>query len=113
VKTWKEGEKRIAAWYSESGHPATRRSTALRGEAVEDIEWGWFSIEVKTRKTVPQYVHEWMEQALRNAELRTPVIHWHQDRQHLDDDYVVMRAKDFRRWVSLILSVPGVTCDSD
>ena len=105
MKSWKYAEKRIAEWYSDLGPDASRKSTAQRGQAVEDIEWGKFSIEVKTRRTVPGYLHEWMEQAAANAVTKTPVVHWHQDHQHTENDFVVMRAQDFRYFMSVLMAL--------
>jgi len=68
----------------------------MRGEAVEDIEWGPLSIEHKTRKRpIPDYLHDWMAQAETNSGTRIPVVVWHQDGMHLGKEFVIMTLRDF------------------
>lgn len=102
MKTWKEFEKKLTEWYSYLGPAATRMSRALRGEKVEDIAWWKFSIEAKTRKKIPGYLHKWMKQAVANSGGKTPVIHWHQDREKIGEDYVILKAEAFRYFMSLL-----------
>ena len=105
TKTWKEVEKRLTLWYSELHAPATRMSTGMRGEAVEDINWAnRFSIEVKTRKTMPGYILKWMKQAVKNCGTRYPVIHWHRDGVHAENDLVIMSAEHFRYHMALLMA---------
>lgn len=110
MKNWKRGEKKITEWYSDLGPEATRTSRYFRGEAVEDVEWGKFSIEIKTRKKIPQYIHDWMAQAEANARDKIGVVHWHQDHQRLDNDLIIMRACYFRYFMSLLMEAQ---CDSE
>ena len=98
AKSWKQLEKKTTAWYSEAGTEAVRMSRPFRGEAVEDIAWGKFSIEHKSSKTGhPSYLLLWMKQAATNCAGRIPIVHWHKDGAHIKDDLVVLRAEDFRR----------------
>lgn len=91
MKNWKEGEKRLTAWLNEQYlWKAIRKSRAMRGDAVEDIEWGLFSIEYKSRKKIPQYIKDWMTQAEKNAESRMPIVVWHEDRMRMGKQFVVM-----------------------
>ena len=91
MKNWKEGEKRLTAWLSEQTlWKAVRKSRAMRGDAVEDIEWGPFSVEYKSRKTIPQYMKEWMAQVEKNSEGRMPIVVWHEDRMRMGKQFVVM-----------------------
>lgn len=91
MKTWKEGEKRLTTWLNnQTLWKAIRKSRAMRGDAVEDIEWGPFSVEYKSRKTIPQYMKEWIAQAEKNSGLRMPIVVWHEDRMRLGKQFVVM-----------------------
>ena len=91
MKTWKEGEKRLTAWLNKQTlWKAIRKSRAMRGDAVEDIEWGPFSVEFKSRKKMPQYIKDWMAQAEKNAESRMPIVVWHEDRMRMGKQFVVM-----------------------
>lgn len=106
TKTWKEVEKRLTLWYNEMHAPATRMSTGMRGEAVEDINWAnRFSIEVKTRKSMPGYILKWMKQAVKNCGNKYPIIHWHRDGVHAENDLVIMSADHFRYHMSLFMAM--------
>lgn len=73
-------------------------SRPFRGDAVEDIAWGRFSIEHKSSKVgAPAYLLQWMKQAVTNCVGKIPLVHWHTDGQHIENDLVILRAEDFRR----------------
>lgn len=96
MKYWKRAEKVFTDWLSSQGlWKAVRKSRALRGEGVEDIEWGPFSIELKTRKTVPQYLLQWMKQAATNSQSRLPIVVWHQDYMRAGSQLVVLTLESF------------------
>ena len=90
-KTWKAVERRIARQFG------TER-TGPQGRAVSDVITGEFSIEVKTRKLIPLWLHAAMDQAERNAVENTmPVVVLHQVGQRSDHDLVVMSLAMFRK----------------
>jgi len=97
MKSWKMFEKKLASYLG-----GEVRSRALRGEAVEDVQWGAFSVEAKTRKKVPQYIHDWLAQAKENCEGRVPVVVWHQDRTAMGEQIVLLSLNDLvwlaERW---------------
>lgn len=93
---WKAIEKRITEWLNSPLIPATRKSKMYLGDAVEDIEWDGFSVEVKSRGVVPKYIDEWLKQATTNCGNRVPVVFWHRDGMHVGEQFVVMKAKDFK-----------------
>ena len=96
MKSWKEGEKRLTEWLNEQGlWKAIRKSRAMRGEGVEDIEWGPFSVEQKSRKTIPQYVKDWIVQAKKNSEDRISFVVWHEDHMRQGKQFIVMLLSDF------------------
>lgn len=63
----------------------------------EDIHFdGPFSCEVKSRKTC--IASTWMDQAVRNAKGKTPILVVHVHGQRHDKDLVIMRMGDFQDW---------------
>ena len=98
AKGWKNVEKKVTAWLSEGETQATRMSRPFMGSAVEDVSWGKFSVEVKSTSTLwPAYLVGWVKQAVTNCQGKIPLVFWHKDGHHISQDYVVMRAEDFRR----------------
>ncbi len=95
MKTWKTKEKTLTEWLSlQELWPAERKSRALRGEAVEDIAWGPISIELKTRKSPPQYLTDWLEQAKLNAEGKVPLVVVHGDRMRMGEQICMLTLTD-------------------
>lgn len=90
-KTWKAAERRIA------GRFGTKRTGPL-GRNAPDVITGDLSIEVKTRKTLPAWLHAAMNQAKRNAiEGTEPIVVLHQIGQRHDNDLVVMSFEVFKK----------------
>jgi len=104
MKNWKGKEIQLTQWLSSNGvFKATRRSRAQMGESVEDISWGPFSVELKTRKTVPKYLLEWMAQAERNAGTAVPVVVIHQDHASMGDQLVMLRLSALLRLIKQLM----------
>jgi len=100
AKSWKAVERNITGWLNKNGIiPAVRNSKIFMGEAVEDIAWNGFSIEVKSRGIFPKYIHEWFSQATANSKGKIPVIVWHEDNTHTGNEVVVMKINDFKTYV--------------
>jgi hypothetical protein len=70
--------------------------TGCNGESRRDVEHPKLSIEVKHRKTLPDWLHSAMGQAVREAESRTPIVYLHERHMKFEDGYVVLKAKDFK-----------------
>jgi hypothetical protein len=92
VKDWKACERNVAALLGGRRIPVSGRG---RGDNP-DIHHELFSIEVKSRKTIPA----WLEDAMRQAEAsvkdgRLPVVVLHQDRTPYAESLVVLRLEDF------------------
>jgi hypothetical protein len=92
VKDWKACERNVAALLGGRRIPVSGRG---RGDNP-DIHHELFSIEVKSRKTIPA----WLEDAMRQAEAsvkdgRLPVVVLHQDRTPYAENLVVLRLEDF------------------
>jgi len=91
-KTWKMAERRVAARFG------TQR-TGPQGRNTPDVVTSDLSIEVKTRRSLPAWLHEALAQAERNAQLGTlPVVVLHQVGTRYDDDMIVMSMKSFTQW---------------
>lgn len=97
VKSWKRKEIELTEYLGQAGlWPCIRRSRGLVGEAVEDIEWGPLSIELKTRRGWPPgYMKDFFTQAERNSGKRTATLILHGDRMRLGQQHVVMTLEEF------------------
>ena len=92
MKDWKACERKVAALLGGRRIPVSGRG---RGDNP-DIHHELFSIEVKSRKTIPA----WLEDAMRQAEAsvkdgRLAVVVLHQDRTPYAESLVVLRLEDF------------------
>tara|TARA_R100001443_G_scaffold27140_1_gene40398 strand:+ start:952 stop:1245 length:294 start_codon:yes stop_codon:yes gene_type:complete len=88
VTTWKHCERTVATLLG-----GVR--TGCNGESRRDVEHPRWSIEVKHRKILPQWIHDAMGQAVLEAEHRTPILVLHEKQMKYEDCYVVMSMKDF------------------
>ena len=96
MKDWKACERRIAEILGGVRVPVSGRQ---RG-ATPDIEHSELSIEVKSRKSLPAWLLDALEQAQaasKNGEL--PVAVLHQDRKPYRDALVVVRLEDFANYL--------------
>ena len=92
MKDWKACERKVAALLGGRRIPVSGRG---RGDNP-DIHHELFSIEVKSRKTIPA----WLEDAMRQAEAsakdgRLPVVVLHEDRTPYAESLVLLRLSDF------------------
>ncbi len=97
VKSWKRKEVELTDYLNAAKlWKAVRRSRGLVGEAVEDIEWGPLSIELKTRRGWPPgYMRDFFSQAERNSGTRAATLVLHGDRMRLGQQHVVMTLDEF------------------
>ena len=92
MKDWKACERRIAQLLGGQRVPVSGRA---RGDAP-DVAHERFSIEVKSRKTLPAWLLGALAQArAATKDGRVPVAVLHRDRQQYRDALVVMRLADF------------------
>lgn len=110
MKNWKEKEKQLVEWLNtQKLWVAERMSRGLRGEAVEDVRWGPFSVELKTRKSAPpQYVLDWLAQAEANSNGRIPIVLVHRDRMVWGEQVVMMELCDL---IALLHHVYPGSCE--
>lgn len=70
-----------------------KRTGVLGGE---DVMHPIYSIECKSRETLPKWFAKFWEQTLANCEQgKTPLLVIHQTNKRHDDDFVVMKLSDF------------------
>lgn len=92
---WKHHEREIAKRLNGVRVPVTGRQ---RGSAP-DIAHPTLAIEVKSRSNPPKFLMDAMDQA--KASVRgnqTPIVVIHEKGQRHDNDFVVMRFKDWLDW---------------
>jgi|TARA_B100000749_G_C18258033_1_gene395161 hypothetical protein len=89
MTTWKHCEREVARLLG-------GERTGCNGESRRDVEHPRWSIEVKHRKTLPQWLHDAMEQAVIEAEHRKPMVVLHQKQMKYEDSYIVLKLKDFK-----------------
>jgi hypothetical protein len=96
VKDWKACERKIAEILGGVRVPVSGRQ---RG-ATPDVEHPILSIEVKSRKTIPAWLLDALDQAQAASKNgRLPVAVLHQDRQQYADSLCVLRLEDLARLV--------------
>jgi ribonuclease HI len=93
VKDWKACERRIAEKLGGMRVPVSGRG---RGD-TPDVEHSTLSVEVKSRKKLPSWIHNAMRQAEASSkgDNRLPVVVLHEDRARYSEALVVLRLKDF------------------
>ncbi len=96
MKDWKQAERRIADTLGGRRVPVSGRT---RGDRP-DIEHDTLSVEVKSRKCLPA----WIENAIQQAKAASkngeqPVAVLHQDGTRYTDALVVIRLEDFADYV--------------
>jgi len=89
VTTWKHCERTIASLLG-----GTR--TGCNGESRRDVEHPLWSIEVKHRKSLPEWLHSAMNQAILDAEHRVPLVVLHEKQMKYEDSYILLKLKDFK-----------------
>ena len=88
MTTWKHCERTIASILG-----GVR--TGCNGESRRDVEHPKWSIEVKHRKKLPDWIHDAMGQAVLEAEHRVPIVVLHEKQMKYEDSYVILKIKDF------------------
>ena len=90
--SWKQTERAIAKRLD-------GQRTGCTGRATADVVTDWLAVEVKTRKTLPQWLCAALDQAGRNADGgRLALVVLHQVGRRHDDDTVCLRLADFEQW---------------
>ena len=89
MSTWKHCERMIAKLLG-------GERTGCNGESRRDVEHPRWSIEVKHRKSLPEWLHDAMNQAILEAEHRVPLVVLHEKQMKYEDSYILLKLKDFK-----------------
>ena len=89
MATWKHCERMIAKLLG-------GERTGCNGEARRDVEPPRWAIEVKHRKSLPEWLHSAMNQAILDAEHRVPLVVLHEKQMKYEDSYILLKLKDFK-----------------
>jgi len=95
MTTWKHCEREVARLLG-------GERTGCNGESRRDVEHPRWSIEVKHRKTLPQWLHDAMEQAVIEAEHRKPMVVLHQKQMKYEDSYNVLPSSGLLPYAILV-----------
>jgi hypothetical protein len=94
TSTWKHTERKIAALVG-----GQRTSKTGLGSETPDVENEAWSVEVKHRATVPEWLSGALAQSKRNATPgKLPLVVIHQAGARHCDDMVMVRLADFVEW---------------
>ena len=92
-KAWKKTERRIAEMLGGQRVPVTGRQ---RGDAP-DVAHERFAVECKHKKTLPDWLHDAMAQAMASVRgEQLPLVVLHESGKPHAQDFVVMRLADVR-----------------
>ena len=96
MSTWKHVERKIAALLGGERVPITGRQ---RGSAP-DIEHPWLSLEVKHRTSLPSWLLDAHDQAVKSkrSESHLPVVVIHPKGKRYEESLVVLNFADFVEW---------------
>jgi hypothetical protein len=93
-KLWKLTERKLAELLGGKRVPVHSTS-----ECKSDIDHPCLGIEVKERKEVPSWLSDAVQQSVSNCqEDKLPIVILHQKGQRHDNDFVIMRLKDYCEW---------------
>ncbi len=91
-KTWKAHERAVAKRVG-------GRRIGPTGRQGPDVVSAWLSIECKSRKALPAWLVNALQQARSGAsETHLPLVILHQVGARHDDDLCVLSLADFTRW---------------
>ena len=88
MTTWKHCERMVAKLLG-------GERTGCNGESRRDVEHPRWSVEVKHRKSLPEWLHSAMRQAELEAEHRVPIVVLHEKGLTYEKSYVIIRMDDF------------------
>jgi hypothetical protein len=96
MKAWKEHEKATAVALG-------GRRVGLTGLATADVVSDHLSVECKERAELPKWLRSAMTQAVKACRgQQVPLVVLHEKGRRHDNDYVVMRRRDYVAWYGAI-----------
>ncbi len=97
---WKAVERAVA------GRLQGRR-TGPSGRSGPDVVSDWLAVEVKCRRSLPQWLRGALAQARVGCpEHRLPLVILHEMGQRHDGDLVLMTLQDFEAWFGMVWRCP-------
>jgi len=99
-KSWKASERIIAKRFG-------GRRTGPTGRCGPDVVTDWLQVEVKTRKRLPAWLLNALEQARAGCAERLPVVVLHRLGQRHDTDIVLLALQDFQDWFGMVTPKEG------
>ena len=98
---WKTAERTIARRLG-------GKRTGPSGRAGPDVTSSWLAVEVKTRRRLPAWLLDALQQARAGcSETRLPLVILHQVGSRHDDDLVLLSLGDFESWFGDALPFSG------
>ena len=92
-KLWKSVERQVAKYFNGQRNPVHGSG------AHSDVSTPILSIEVKERESYPQWLEDAVIEAVANCEdSKLPVVVLHKKNRRLDDDWLIIRLKDYKDW---------------
>ena len=93
---------------------ASRLGTTRTGQyGGVDVPTEAFAVECKERQAIPLWLHDAVDQAIKHARPgQLPLVWLHQLGKRHDNDYVVIRAKEFQEWFGDVGRVGSGGCGS-
>lgn len=94
-RKWKAIETKIAKFIGGKRVPVTGRQ---RGDAP-DIEHNWLGVECKFRSSLPNWIHDAMDQAVKSSRPRQlPCVILAEKGSRTEDYYFIVRLGDAKDW---------------
>ena len=98
TSTWKEAERRIASILGGERVPVSGRHR--RGDQP-DIEHETLSLEVKHRKSLPAWLHDAMDQAVKSRKgSQLPMVVLHEKGQSYEKSFCIIRLEDVQEYLT-------------
>lgn len=92
-KLWKAVERSVARYFNGQRNPVHGSGPAA------DVSTPMLSIEVKERESYPQWLEGAVIEAVANCETnKIPVVILHKKGRNLDNDWLIIRLKDYKDW---------------
>lgn len=92
-KLWKAVERQVARYFN------GRRNPVHGSGPSADVSTPILSIEVKEREDYPQWLEDAVIEAVSHCEPnKMPVVVLHKKGRNLDNDWLIVRLKDYKDW---------------
>jgi hypothetical protein len=95
-KTWKRTEREVAALIGGERVPITGRGRGSEPDVRHDI----YSVEIKYRKALPDWMHDALDQAEKAKKRpdQLPIVIFREKGQRVSQAFVMLRLGEFQDW---------------